>query len=637
MCGIAGIVAARARAIPKSAIEGTLSKLAHRGPDDSGVMLFDDALCPVAANGGAAFRIALLHRRLSIIDLSANGHQPMAIANGRCWISYNGEVYNYRELRRELESEGIEFRTDSDTEVILRAYKAWGPRAIGRLEGMFGLCLVDLDARKFLLARDHFGIKPLYYSKLDDCLGFASEPRALLEMMQAKPRLRSDKAIEYLAAGFDEHGTGTFFEGINKLSAGSYAIGGLDAPDELRFDRYWAAEDLPQRDRMISTPAKIRDLFLQSVEHHLRADVPVGILLSGGIDSSAVACAARIVAPRQELHTFTFSADDPAVNETGYARIVNQHIGGVEHLCEVQLGSFSERAEHTVTVLGEPVRGMAAVASAAVFEGVRATGLKVVLSGQGSDELLAGYTPYEAIAFMDCLRRRRVRAGATRLVNLHRQGKLRLVLGLSGKEALASALPGLAARLIGGKLRGVLSHKAWRQGESVLATYYRSRETDLRCRLGQDVAGNQLLGILRAEDRLAMASSIESRVPFLSASFVRSVQASVPGQLVDDEGTTKSVFREAMAGIVPDVILQRRDKFGYTGPEAEWAKAIARMLSGELDHMIQRDAGFLRRDVLCAWQRGGIPITNYRLLWSLYNLFAWIRIFDVEVSREAFA
>lgn len=638
MCGIAGILAADSQSIPSGLTDRVLAELAHRGPDDRGILFLDDTLSPRDAHEGPSFRAALLHRRLSIIDLSANGHQPMSVGNGRCWITYNGEIYNYRELRSELRGKGVEFRTDSDTEVILHAYRFWGCEAVARLRGMFGFCIVDLDTRKFMLARDHFGIKPLYYSAVGKSLGFASEPSALLKMMNLKPRLRTDTAIQYLALGIDEDGTHSFFQDVTKLPAGYCAIGDLDAPTNMQPKRYWAVSELPECDSAIGTPERVRKNFLESVELHLRADVPVGILLSGGIDSSSVACAARIVAPRQELHSFTFSADDAAVNETAYANIVNQHIGAVAHLCEISIGSFSERAERTVAMLGEPVRGMACVAASVVFEQVKAHGLKVVLSGQGSDEMLAGYAPYEALALLDCLRQGRIGAATARIQDLRRQGKLRLVMSLLGKESLGTVLPGFVAKLLANKLKNVLGAPAMRRAEVALSEYCGTREIALRHRLGQDLAGNQLLGILRAEDRLAMAFSIESRVPFLYPEFVRSVQAADSSQLVDDSGTTKSIFREAMAGIVPDAILRRRDKFGYTGPENEWAKAISGMLLQELDHMIDRNPGFLRRDALLEWRREGVPkVRNNRLLWSLYNFFAWIRVFDVDVSQEAIA
>jgi len=561
----------------------------------------------------------------------------MSILDGRYWVTFNGEIYNYIELREQLRVQGIEFCTNSDTEVILQAYHVWGPEAVARLRGMFAFCLVDLKSRKFLLARDHFGIKPLYYTKAENAVGFASEPCALLQLMQMRPRLRTDTAIAYLAAGLDEDCEQTFFAGMHKLPAGCYATGDFDAPARLKVSSYWNIESLPEQDQSVSRPARIREEFLQSVELHLRADVPVGILLSGGIDSSSIACAARIVAPKQELHTITFSADDPQVNETSYAKIINERIGAIAHFSEVDFDSFAQRAEKVVRLLGEPVRGMASVAASSVYEQVNAQGLKVVLSGQGADEMLGGYALYEAIALGDSLRRSRFGASIGRLRNLP-ASKLRLVLALLGREFVSLNAPSLTAKLMTRKLNGLLTKQALREAENALARYFGTRQSELRARLAQDVSGNQLSGILRAEDRLSMASSIETRVPFLSPDLARTIQAAGTNQLIDDAGVTKAIFREAMSGIVPDAILKRRDKFGFTGPEREWAKAIAGMLSGELDHMIERNPGFLRREVLLEWRREGVPaIRNYRLLWSLYNLFAWIRIFDVDVAHEAFA
>jgi asparagine synthase (glutamine-hydrolysing) len=312
MCGIAGYVTGSDPRPVAAFQRSVLRTLAHRGPDDAGWLTDRDV--GTGDTAGEPGRWGLLHRRLAILDLSAFGHQPMRSPDGRYAIIFNGEIYNYVELRRELEKEGASFASQSDTEVLLRAYAHWGPACLPRLVGMFAFAITDRDRRRMFLARDPFGIKPLYYARPGGAFAFASEIKALRPVVSG--RVRASRLLDYLRDGLTDHGGETLLEDVHQLPAAHWMEVDLDTGTPTQPHRYWDIHLDRRTD--VSFPeavARIRELFLDSIRLHLRSDVPVGAALSGGIDSSAIVAAMRAVEPRANLHTFSFVADAPAHGE----------------------------------------------------------------------------------------------------------------------------------------------------------------------------------------------------------------------------------------------------------------------------------------------------------------------------------
>ena len=391
MCGIAGIVDFGREVDLRSAI-AMAALLEHRGPDDAGAFAEDG--------------VALAHRRLAIIDLSRDGRQPMADPSGRCRLVYNGEVYNYRELRSELAAIGHRFRTQTDTEVIIAAYLEWGPACVERFNGMWAFALWDRLTGELFCSRDRFGIKPFYYRREGHRLVFASELKAF--RADSAPLTPNPPAVRaYLEHGLLDHTEETFFAGIMQLPPAHWMV---FSKDGLKLSRYWRLES---QDAPPDATNVVRELFLDAVRLQLRSDVPVGSALSGGIDSSAIVCAidyllrtesgsAASVGNRQR--TFTAYFGDPGLDERPYARAVIDRTRAAAHWISFTDNDLTSDLATIVEAHDEPFRSPSMVAGWYVMRAARESGVKVLLNGQGADELLAGYRSAFAFLFADLLR-----------------------------------------------------------------------------------------------------------------------------------------------------------------------------------------------------------------------------------------
>jgi len=622
MCGIAGM----ARLAPRAALEietqRILDALAHRGPDDVGALTF--------APGEGTATVTLGARRLAIIDLSPAGHQPMESADGRYAIVLNGEIYNHVELRRELEGLGHTFRSRSDTEVLLAAFAAWGTACWRRSVGMFACAILDRTTRRLVLARDPFGVKPLYFVARSESLAFASEIPPLLPCLGATVRPHPQRLYDYLDLGITDHRTETMFAGVQALPAAHYAEIDLARPDAVLPVRYWALD--PDRTVEISFAAateRLRTLFLDSIALHLRSDVQVGALLSGGIDSSAIVMAMRHVAgPKLGLHTFSYIGGQGAVSEEPWIDIVNAAAGAIPHKVHLSPEEWSVDAARLVETQNEPFGSIAIYAQNRVFRRVAETGIKVVLDGQGADELLAGYrgawvirlaTLIERGRWVEALRFLR-RVARARVPNDPTAGRLALL-------ALARVLP--LRRLLGRTERPWID-AAWCRRHGVVPARV-AGNGDLRTELWRSVTTGSLPALLRYEDRNAMAYSVESRLPFLTPALAEFILALPPEYLVGPDGTSKRVFREAMRGFVPDPILDRRDKIGFAVPVRTWLPAIPGVV--ELLDAASEMPPINRTAIapgITALRGGKTPSERDSfLLWRLVGLAAWARRFGV--------
>lgn len=592
MCGIAGIYDPRGRAdIGRLRTMGRLMR--HRGPDDEGLLLADVATGAFRAEGGpdtppdvpgsglpyapgaargeageAGWSLGLLHRRLSIVDLKPTGHQPMCDRDGRCWITFNGEIYNFPELRAELESLGHAFTSTSDTAVILAAWREWGEDCLARFNGMFALALWDSERRVLFCARDRFGVKPFYYQWDGACFAFASEPRALVLTQAQAIAPRGAAVRDLLALDWVDHESHTFFAGLWQLPAGHALVLGDNG---MRIRRWWTLD--PER-RVSGTPADLERefaaLFTDAVALRLRADVEVGTCLSGGLDSSAVITTAAPLAPRG-LHAFTCAYDEGAAfDERPHVKAAVEACGATSHIVVPDGGDFWDVFDAMALSQDEPTAGPGVFSQWKVMELAHATGLKVLLDGQGGDETLAGYFRYLP----------------TRLRDLAENGRwaefARLFGPVAGKLGVPTALlhtfePWLPAPLVAearsrfgqGKDR-VLSRTLAHAGGDVPG-WPRVERSGLWRQLAFDVLVRQLPSLLRYEDRNSMAFSIETRLPFLDYRLVEFAFA-LPDEQKLAGVTTKSILRRALAGRVPAGVLARKDKMGFETPADVWMK-----------------------------------------------------------------
>jgi asparagine synthase (glutamine-hydrolysing) len=542
MCGIAGQYCPRGEAPDRSLLEAMGKRLLHRGPDGEGIH--------IRLNAG------LVHRRLAIIDLSDEGLQPMTSEDGTLWIVFNGEIYNYLELREELVAKGHRFHSHSDTEVILHAYEEWGAGCLPRFNGMWGFAILDEKKQELFCARDRFGIKPFYYTVVDGSFFFASEIKALLAHPGAGVKPDDATLGTYLAWGVQDHSERTMFDGILQLKPAHAMLVTRDGVQEPC--RYWDVQVNPEvrsgmPDETIAT--ELLEKLTDATRIHLRSDVAVGTCLSGGIDSSALTVlintlirseAPASVGARQKTFSVVFS--DKRFDESQYIDEIVTATGVDAHRTEPSPERLWEDIDRLVYMQDEPFGSLSIYAQYCVMRLAKEE-VKVVLDGQGADELLAGYLAYQGsylrgLVWSLCWGTALFEiAGSVRHHRGFFHSALRqLVVRWGRRGLLAVSVPPL--NRYGGSLSTILT---------------------------RELASTNLPALLHYEDRNAMAFSIESRVPYLDYRFVEYV-ASLPLNQKIRGGVTKIALRNAIRGIVPDVIGCRMDKMGFVTPEEIWMR-----------------------------------------------------------------
>lgn len=631
MCGIAGFVGRPGRAV--EGLRGWGACLAHRGPDDLGVAewragAFERHREPerIAADSD----VVLFHRRLSILDLSPAGAQPMSSADGRWHLVLNGEVYNYLELRAELEREGVRFRSNSDTEVLLEAFARRGPAILPRLTGMFAFAALDTVERRLFLARDAFGIKPLVWARTAEGFAFASEPKALLALPGVARTVDPQRVYDYLRFGLTDHGEGTLFAAIRQLPAAHWMEVSLDGGAPGAPVRWWTPDAEARFEGSFDEAAsRLRELFLDSVRLHLRSDVPVGAALSGGIDSSAIVMAMRAVEPRLDLHAFSYIADDPRLSEERWVEIVGRESGARVHRTGAGPADLTDDLDALLRSQDEPFGSTSIHAQNRVFRLAREHGVTVMLDGQGADELLGGYHTFAAARLASLVRRGRL-GEAVAFLRRASAGPGRGALALwAGEFLVPPSLQSLVRPLVGQELTPAWLDADWFRARGVRlepAKYTYSDGADvLRAQLRRATTWSSLPMLLRYEDRNSMAHSIESRVPFLTTTLADFVLSLPEEHLVDRDGVSKAVFRRAMRGIVPDAILDRRDKIGFATPEAAWRRALRPRLEARFASAAAAGVPVFRHEALrrafdAALARG--DGRDFRP-WRWFNLLEW--------------
>jgi len=603
MCGISGIVNKNGAPVAPAEIEAITDPIVHRGPDGHGYHF------------GRGF--AFGHRRLSIIDLSDLGRQPMDY-RGRYWITYNGEIYNYVELRAELGLLGHQFRSGTDTEVILAAYDEWGPDCVRRFNGRWALALYDERRHAIFLARDRFGVKPLYYSDSADAFVFGSEIKQLLARSGA-PRANRATVIEAMLTSLDGHTENTYFEGVKCFPQSHCGYFDLET-NRLTITRYYELSLQPEyrSQSLEDSVRRLRSLFEDAVRLRLRSDVRVGTCLSGGLDSSAISgIASRRYheATHERFIGIHARSTDAETDESRYARLAAEHFGIELHTVTPGTGAFLGTMSDLVRTQEEPFGSPSMFMGWHVFQEAQALGCKVMLNGQGGDEVLLGYERYFA-AFLTSVRPtlllREMRAQA-------RNSRLSL------REVMLYRLYFTNARLriLRLKARSFLQSRWQRQCDfSALRESTRAfRDLD-RLQI-HEIATLQLPHLLRYEDRNSMRHSIETRLPFLDYRVVEYC-ISIPVAHKIHDGWTKYVLRRAMEDVLPAEVAWRRDKLGFQAPERTWltdARDLMRRTVAESPIL-----GELTDRARLVEQFDRLPLVER---WRYFMLAIWAREFEV--------
>lgn len=615
MCGIAGIVGAPEKTVSAAEIHSMCSVMVHRGPDDEGIH--------------TAPGVGLGMRRLSIIDLQ-NGRQPMHNEDGSVHVIANGEIYNFRALRRDLERRGHTFVSGSDTETIVHLYEEYGVDCVQHLRGMFGLAIWDARRRQLVLARDRLGIKPLYWTSTPTRLAFASELKCLLQLADV-PRELNLEAVDHLFAALSTPSADSILKGVHKLEPGHVMV--VRSGTEPVIRRYWDVEFAPDHTRdEASFVDELRGLLDESVRMHMVSDVPLGAFLSGGIDSGAVVATMAGLSDRP-VNTFSIGFREPRYDESGHARRLANQLN-TEHRQLILDADAIDVLDDITWHLDEPFGDSSAIPTFMVSK-LASEHVTVVLSGDGGDELFAGYDKYVKEGREQRIDRvpAPLRRAAARVGDAMREGwpgrRFLQHHALSGTERYLDAcqIMNLTER------RALLHPEARSQLQGDVArrdadAYLLGGDHEWLSRVQYlDLHRYLPLDILTKVDRMSMAHSIEVRVPLLDHKLVE-FAATIPADLKLKGGTTKSIFKEAMRGILPDEVIDR-PKRGFAVPLGDWFRG---RLSEYVRDLLLSETSRSRRVVdpdrvalLLRLHDAGRPLDLQ--LWTLISFELWCRRF----------
>ncbi|MBL8022442.1 MAG: asparagine synthase (glutamine-hydrolyzing) [Leptospirales bacterium] len=611
MCGITGIVSF---SLPREQASVELRKmtdlLVHRGPDSHGY--FEEG------------RIGLGHRRLAIVDLSIGGAQPKQYGD-RFAISYNGEIYNYVELREELKGLGYSFNTDSDTEVLLAAFAEWNVGALDHLNGMFAFALYDKLTGDVHFARDRFGVKPLYYFQSGGAFYFASEPKAFTALQDWNPLLNETIALDFLRYGITDFGPETFFRGVFQLLPGHRATL-FGSSQELKVSRWYdPAKAKSFQGSFDAACQEFRDLFRDSVRLRLRSDVKVGSCLSGGLDSSSIVCQmnALLKANGGSANQETVSAcsDSPAFDERPFIDEVVRATETTNHRVFPDFEGVARSIDRAVWHQDEPFSSTSIMAQWFVFEEARKRNLLVMLDGQGADEQLAGYGKYQGSFLLELLL-------GLRVGEFFREAN-----SLARKVGWLSVFRSMLRNLLPAWLH-FLSSFVSTPSYSNLAIFKWMRGISLRRLALREILHTSLPMLLRYEDRNSMAHSVESRTPFLDFRLVE-FSLSLPPDFKIQDSIAKRILREGMRGRIPDRIADRKDKMAFVTPEFLWMKEHPEFFAQQIEET-QRIAKGLggdelyRRAIKSVKAAAGLD----PLVWRVWILGRWMRVFKVTLPES---
>jgi asparagine synthase (glutamine-hydrolysing) len=668
MCGISGIVGSGF--FKAEEIMAMNSAIRHRGPDDEGFLLIDAERNLRIAGGtdtpsgtwvskfeyapdvriqelsNSQFRMALGHRRLSILDLSEAGHQPMSYSDGRYWIAFNGEIYNYLDIKNELQKTGRQFITRTDTEVILAAYAEWGEKCLEKFAGMWAFAIYDNTLSEIFLARDRYGIKPLYYwFAPDGRFCFGSEIKQFSRCSGWAAEMNRERVHDYLAYSFTDHTDETMFAGVFQLPAGSsfrsVTDGLVPAGDgRIASNRWYEVRRKQFTGSFTEATDVFRDLFENSVREHLSADVPVGTALSGGLDSSSIVCEVnrilRIDGKSELQKTFSSCASEERYNEKKWMDIVINHTSVDAHLIYPRLQEAIDSTADLIWYQDEPYQSQSAFLGYSVFGLAKRSGVKVLLNGQGADEYLGGYGQFAAARYANMVRQLRILpllADITKLQRIRQISKATLAKHIlyhlfpSGIRKQATNLTSSAdqvKRLIDtGRLKATGTHPY----EIIPVKMNSIPEISEHLTFY-----STLPKYLRWEDRNSMAYSIEARVPFLDHRLVEFAY-SLPEDYLEKDGVTKRVMREAMGNLLPEKIKNRKDKMGFTTPEEMWVKKERpEFFREKIAEAISVTGGIINNEALKYFDN----VVNGKLAfdftyWRIILFSEWVKKFQVNL------
>ena len=605
MCGITGFYNYDKKAPDVSLLHKMGDVIAHRGPDHDGYYTNKDG-------------IGFCHRRLSIIDLSVNGNQPMTSANKDIWLTYNGEIYNYKELREELIIKGYVFKSKTDTEVIINSYLEYGVDCVKKFNGMFAFSLWDARSNLFFAARDKIGIKPYYYYANSAVFVFASEIKSLLVHPDIIAKENESAITNYLLLDHPIDNQ-TWFEEIFTLEPGSY----LTISDaKIEQKRYWDIEFNVNSNRSYNSFKKeLKETIIDAIKLHWQGDVPVGAHLSGGVDSSSiVSIASKYLTDK--LHTFSSAFDlGKEFDERKEINLVVERFKTQHHQIAITADDLKDNLEKIIYHMDEPVVGPAILPMYRISELVQNEGIKVVNGGQGVDEMFGGYNPYFSLAARDMLSNYKFKSFPLREFlyfpyYLVKGGTLKRFIDKFKKSKTGYNW----INIENSQEKTVEAYEQLKNETSNLSAFEMTSYVSLRY---------YLPALLHQEDRMSMAWSIESRVPMLDTRII-DLALTIPSWFKIQRGMSKQIFRESVRGIVPDEILDNKIKRGYPTPTSVW---FAKEAYDYIYDLFSSDKFLANKyvdvDVLLAIlkdQKSDISVNISSPIWKALVLHTWLKI-----------
>lgn len=670
MCGIAGFIANNGGPLPNSSLLKMTDLIYHRGPDDEGYFFYSTDKSIIIAAGESTpgpvwdarsdyrptvyassvghhySHLAFGHRRLSILDLSPGGHQPMTYGNGKLWIIFNGEIYNYKDLQNELKIYGHSFKTSSDTETILAAFAEWGVNCFEKFVGMWALAIFDAEREEIILSRDRYGIKPLYYyfSSSGD-LYFGSEIKQFTAISEWKPRMNPGRVYDQLIYSFTDHTDETMFSGVWQLPAGSYFRSSIrkisrDTEGKVKVNQWYSAVHRPFKGTFEDAAAEFKSLFTRAVREHLNADVPVGTALSGGLDSSSIVCeVSRILGEEgsSELQkTFSSCSTYEQYSERKWMDLVIAHTNVEAYFVYPSVEQVMEITPSLVWFHDEPYQSQSAFLAYNLFQLARVNNVKVLLNGQGADEYLGGYGQFTIARYAGMLKKLRF---SDLLSDIKKSSEI-------NNHSTAGIISGVVFHLIPDFARRSLTRlRSTSDNVKSLIDLKKLNARPLHpfdqipvpYRSVPEISDHltfysTLPKYLHWEDRNSMANSVEARVPFLDHRLVE-FSSGLPDDFLEKDGVNKRVMRAALKGLIPEGTRNRKDKMGFTTPEEMWVrKENPGIFKRKLEEAVNVTNGIIKPEVLAYFDEvvSGRQKFDYTY-WRLILFSEWIKKFEIKL------
>ena len=672
MCGIAGITNTGNGGYSAKDIQLMTDIVRHRGPDDAGFLLVSEDGTVLTAGGddtpgevyaaetpykpqlnisgipGNSFRVALGHRRLSIQDLTPLGHCPLSYKNGRYWITFNGEIYNFPLLKEELELLGHHFISHTDTEVILAAYDQWGTECVHRLQGMWAFAIYDIALKELFFSRDRFGIKPLYYwVSPGGSLCFASEIKQFTQLPDWKAKLNKERTCDYLLYNVTDHTDETMFTGVYHVLPGHCFKCNINHFTAVPYGKIaltkWYDPKYTGSDISFAEAAEtFEKLFRASVKKHLIADVPVGAALSGGLDSSSVVCEIDNMLKNSHSNikqkTFSYTSSDERYNEQKWIDEVLKQVSAEPHFVG-ETGDIVNTAVDLIWYNDEPTQSQSEMAAFFVYRLAKENNIKVVISGKGADEYLSGYKSYRLFRWTLLLKKGQF----WRLNKEIRDSKAHINLGLMGTylRLCYFFVPTFVKKIFryaGSTYKIVKSIVDFdKLGNNDLHPYDDEAyaEDSIFKIASRNIFYNPLPKFLRYEDRMSMANSVESRVPFLDHELVEFTMQQKADYL-DAPGEQKKILLHGLKKLLPPAILSRKTKIGFITSEEKWVRQqMTPAFRKLLEESIAHSHGILKPGALDYFDKivAGTEPFDYTY-WRLIAFGLWMKTFNVQLDDE---